>query len=316
MYHLLSGKLPFQGESSMDCVVGRITGQAIPIGEVVPGLPPRLVQSIEKLMATNPEDRYQTAGEAAAALRSLLRPKTAAPASSTPPEAAVAPMPAPVRQEETTIEAPLPPVRAETRLPKRKSGSARSRGTSRGTKASVVLAAVAVAAVALIGGTVMLFRSSNTVRPASQEGTAVTNKNPVLPPGGADTNKNPVLPPGGAVVRPPSLVIENPEQGAEVGMREDLTGRIESEGWPVIFIQADIPGQPWWSQAPVEKVDHGRFSTHVIFGDELTPSGTRFRIAGIVTRTREEALKFPMGSRLQALPGGFPQSVEVVVTHR
>jgi hypothetical protein len=303
MYHLLSGKLPFKGESSMDCIVGRITGQAVPISEVRPGLPPRLVQSIEKLMATNPDDRYQTAGEAAAALRSLLRPKNAAPASSAPTEAAVAPVPAPVRKEETAIEAPSPLVRAETRLPKRKSGSPRSHGASRGTKVSGVLAAVGVAAVALIAGTVMLFRSSNAVRPASQEGTTATNKNPLLPPGGADARQS-------------SLVIENPKQGAAVGMREDLTGRIESEGWPVIFVQADIPGQPWWSQAPVEKGDHGRFSTKVVFGDELTPSGTRFRIAGIVTRTREEALKFAMGSKLQALPEGFPQSVEVVVTHR
>src|SRR5262249_42579718 len=31
MYHLISGKLPFKGESSMDCIVGRITGQAIPL---------------------------------------------------------------------------------------------------------------------------------------------------------------------------------------------------------------------------------------------------------------------------------------------
>ena len=28
MYHLLSGQLPFKGESSMDCLVGRITGKA------------------------------------------------------------------------------------------------------------------------------------------------------------------------------------------------------------------------------------------------------------------------------------------------
>ena len=54
MYHLLSGKLPFQGESSMDCIVGRIMGQAIPISEVRPGLPPRLVETIEKMMATDP----------------------------------------------------------------------------------------------------------------------------------------------------------------------------------------------------------------------------------------------------------------------
>ena len=75
MYHLLSGQLPFKGESSMDCIVARITGKAVPISDVRPDLPPRLVQTIEKLMATNPDDRFQTADEAAAALRSMLRPK-------------------------------------------------------------------------------------------------------------------------------------------------------------------------------------------------------------------------------------------------
>ena len=88
-------------------------------------------------------------------------------------------------------------------------------------------------------------------------------------------------------------------------MREDLTGRIESEGWPVIFVQADIPGQPWWCQAPIAKVDGGRFSTKVVFGDELTPQGTKFRIAGIVARTREEALKFDIGSKQGSCPKAF-----------
>jgi hypothetical protein len=101
-----------------------------------------------------------------------------------------------------------------------------------------------------------------------------------------------------------------------VGMREELAGRIESEGWPVIFVKAEIPGQLWWCQAPVAKVDAGRFSTKVVFGDESTPSGTKFRIAGIVARTREDALKFALGSKEQSLPEGFPQSAAVVVTHR
>jgi serine/threonine-protein kinase len=342
MYHLLSGKLPFKGESSMDCIVGRITGQAVPISEVVPGLPPRLVQSIEKLMATNPDDRYQTAEETATALRSMLRPKNASPGISAsteaaiapvptpvrkeaPTEAAIAPVPAPVRKEDPTIEAPPLPARAGTRLSKPKSGPRRLRWAGPRAKAGRVLGVVAVAGASLIVGTILLFRSSNDRRPASQEGTndqrpasqeGTNDQRPASREGTLATKNGPGLPPGGADARRSSLVIDDPKPGASVGMREDLTGRIESEGWPVIFVQADIPGQPWWSQAPVEKLDAGRFSTKVVFGDEFTPPGTKFRIAGIVTRTREEALKFTMGSKLQALPEGYPQSVEVVVTHR
>jgi serine/threonine-protein kinase len=304
MYHLISGQLPFKGESSMDCIVGRITGQAVSISQVKPGLPPRLVQAIEKLMATNPNDRYQTADEASAALRNLLRPKNVTPPGRPAPTVApVASVPEPVPKEAPTLEAPSPPVRAEVRLSKPKGDSLRSRWTGRGTKATRVLAAVAVAAVSLLVAAIMLFRSSKHDRPASQQGTLQTNNGPVLPEAGAD-------------VRPSSLVIENPKQGATVGMREELTGRIESEGWPVIFVQADLPGQPWWCQAPVAKVEGGRFSTMVVFGDEFTPSGTRFRIAGIVTRTREEALKFDTGSKEQALPEGFPRSVVIVVAHQ
>ncbi len=108
MYYLLSGQLPFKGESSMDCIVLRITGQAVPISEIRSGLPPRLVQSIEKLMATNPDDRYQTADEAAAALRSLLKPKNAPPSGSRPTVETTAPVPGPVSKGDTTSEAPLP----------------------------------------------------------------------------------------------------------------------------------------------------------------------------------------------------------------
>jgi eukaryotic-like serine/threonine-protein kinase len=375
MYHLLSGQLPFKGESSMDCLVGRITGKAVPISEVRPGLPPRLVQSIEKLMATNPDDRYQTGDEAAESLRSMLRPKNTATAPSAPTVEAIASSPgpgprpsggttapAPVPKRDATLEAPAPLVRAAIRTSEPKSGSLRSRGTDRWTKAKRVLA-VAVTAVLVIGFTFMLFKSSHEGPRASQLGTLQPDNGPILPAAGTDgrqsslaieNSKNgaaaredirqsslviektkqraaireevrqskPVIasPKRGAAaradVRPPSLVIESPKPEATVGMREDLTGRIESGGWPVIFIQADIPGQPWWCQAPVVKIEGGRFSTKVVFGDESTPPGTRFRIAGIITLAREEALKFDIGSKQPALPQGFPQSVEVVVTHR
>jgi eukaryotic-like serine/threonine-protein kinase len=338
MYHLLSGQLPFKGESSMDCLVGRLTGKPVPIGEVMPGLPPRLVQTIEKLMATNPDDRYQTADEAAAAMRSLLRPKSVPPANgSTATVAATATVPEPAPKGVTTLEAPPPPARTEIHSSKKKSDSVRSGWAGRGTNANRVLAAVAVAAASLIVVTIMFFRSSKDETPVSQQATLQANNGPIVPVAKANVRPSspvieipkqaatvgmkedltrPTLPPGAANVRRASLVIESPKEGATVGMREELTGRIESEGWPVIFVQADIPGQLWWCQAPVEKVEGRKFSTKVVFGDDFTPHRTRFRIAGIVTRTREEALKFAMGSNHPALPEGFPQSVEIFVTHR
>jgi serine/threonine-protein kinase len=364
VYHLISGQVPFKGESSMDCIVGRITGQAVPISEVRPGLPQRLVQTIDKLMASNPDDRYQTADEAATALRGLLRPRGAAPARPAPAKAAhaaaaepvtsglaAAPKPVakematvsvPVAKEIATLEAPSLPVRAGVGASKPKRVSHQSRWTARRLKANRVLAAVGVAAVSLIAVSVIFLGSSKdesaTSHPSSSQTTgeptvpetgaesikgtnlapslATANKGTNLSSSGASAKKGTSQPAGGVKVRVPSFVIETPREGATVSMREDLTGRMESEGWPVIFVQADIPGQRWWCQAPVAKIDGGKFTTKVVFGDEDTRSGTRYRIAGIVTPNREEALRFDVGPKDQVLPEGFPQSAIVVVTHK
>ncbi len=307
MYHLLSGQLPFKGESSMDCIVGRITGQAVPISEVRPGLPPRLVQSIEKLMATNPDDRYQTADEAAAALRSMLRPKNAAPALRHRPDDGRPPRCLRTGPEgKPQLLRPLsPPVPAAIRSSKPKSGFApltldrpreegqpnSRRGRSRGGLAD----RRHDHAFQVIEGRTRRHPSrrahTRTTAPSSRRAgqTARQTRSPASREdhesrnrAGGRSTKQRTSPAVTSIVRPavaaaadvrqPSLVIESPKPGATVGMREELTGRIESEGWPVIFVQADIPGQPWWCQAPVAKVDGGKFSTKVVFGDELHPA--------------------------------------------
>jgi serine/threonine-protein kinase len=84
MYHLISGRLPFAGDSSMERLAVRITGHCVPISKVVPGLHPGVVQVVEKMMARRPEDRFQSAGEVAEVLRHLIRRK-AAPSPTLPP---------------------------------------------------------------------------------------------------------------------------------------------------------------------------------------------------------------------------------------
>ena len=84
MYHLISGRLPFAGDSSMERLAVRITGHCVPIKKVVPGLHPGVVHALEKMMARRPEDRFQSAGEVAEALRHLVRRK-AAPAPTVSP---------------------------------------------------------------------------------------------------------------------------------------------------------------------------------------------------------------------------------------
>jgi serine/threonine-protein kinase len=120
MYQLISGRLPFPGESLAECLTLRIKGRATPITELRPEVSRRLEEVLDQLMARRPEDRFQTAAEAAAALRTIADEKAAvsrpgstpapAPARSTFPAAA-----APDRAAATASSpsgAPGPPVPA------------------------------------------------------------------------------------------------------------------------------------------------------------------------------------------------------------
>jgi serine/threonine-protein kinase len=78
MYHLLSGRVPFPGGTLADCLALRITGSPAPITDFRPDVSPRLVHLLETLMARRPEDRFQTAAEAARALRNLANDESSA----------------------------------------------------------------------------------------------------------------------------------------------------------------------------------------------------------------------------------------------
>jgi hypothetical protein len=232
--------------------------------------------------------------------------------------------------------------------------SSRSDG-NKNTKRRVVIATAAGAAVLLLGAALMIFNSSPTESAApNQEPAPPNDGSAVAPAAGTEARptttvaENQKSAPAAVASTPPaaaqvetakksageipkpapatgangaqpnaSLVIEYPKPGASVDTKEDLAGQIGTAGgWPVIFIQADLPGQPWWCQAAITQVDGGKFTAKVVFGDESTHRGMKFRVAGIVVPTRDEALKFPVGAKHYVLPEGFPHSIEVVVTHR
>jgi serine/threonine protein kinase len=92
MYHLMSGKLPFPGESPIERLGKRIGGRHTPITEYLPNMPNNFVRVLDKLLAHKPHERYATAGEAADALQSLIRPKTR-PAAPPRPTAPLVPSP-------------------------------------------------------------------------------------------------------------------------------------------------------------------------------------------------------------------------------
>lgn len=75
MYHLMTGQCPFQHENPINRLAMRIQGQPTPIQNYLPDLPSRVVNVINKMMATRPQDRYQTGAEASEALLALLKKK-------------------------------------------------------------------------------------------------------------------------------------------------------------------------------------------------------------------------------------------------
>ncbi len=63
LYELLTGELPFTGDSPIAVALRHLDSEPRPITELCSHVPEGLDQTIMKAMAKNPVDRYQTAGE-------------------------------------------------------------------------------------------------------------------------------------------------------------------------------------------------------------------------------------------------------------
>ncbi len=97
MYHLMTGLLPYPGDSPIERMGKRIAGRPVPIIEAKPDIPPSLVRVLDKLLALKPQERFQTATEVADALQSLIRSKSRSVAKTEKkPETPAPSAPAPV----------------------------------------------------------------------------------------------------------------------------------------------------------------------------------------------------------------------------
>jgi serine/threonine protein kinase len=109
MYHLMTGKLPFPGDSPIERLGKRISGRHVPITEHLPDLPAQFIRVLDKLLAHKPHERYATAAEAAEALQSLIRPRTkASPQPSVSPTPGQASTPAAVDGQTPMQPKPAP----------------------------------------------------------------------------------------------------------------------------------------------------------------------------------------------------------------
>jgi len=72
LYTVLTQQMPFPGGTGIEKLFRHQEEEPLPLEQHRPEIPPTVVLVVSKLMAKSPADRYQTGGEAAAALGGLL----------------------------------------------------------------------------------------------------------------------------------------------------------------------------------------------------------------------------------------------------
>ena len=121
LYEALTGRCPFPGETPVAAAMAIVAGDYPPLNEVRPGLDPILVTTVERAMATDPAQRFESAPAMAAAL--TVRDPTVAMADDLTLVHAAAPGTAildhPVMTDTTEVAvAPPPPARRpRSRIP-------------------------------------------------------------------------------------------------------------------------------------------------------------------------------------------------------
>jgi predicted Ser/Thr protein kinase len=76
LYFLLSGRVPFPGGTSIDKLMAHVEKTPVPLAKLRPEVPAELVRVVEKMMAKDPAQRYQTPAEAARALEPFTRKRS------------------------------------------------------------------------------------------------------------------------------------------------------------------------------------------------------------------------------------------------
>ena len=73
LYEMLTGKLPFTGETSTDTLAAILTKSPVPPSQLAPDIPPELERIILKALTSKREDRYQSAEDLRKDIRNLSR---------------------------------------------------------------------------------------------------------------------------------------------------------------------------------------------------------------------------------------------------
>lgn len=155
LYFTMTAQTPFGGETIMEKLAARITGPPPSLRKLHPEIPSGLADVIEKMMAPNPADRYQTPVEVARALGPYSAGVVGADATTVLPRDPREPIPEPLPSE-LALENFLGELAETAVLPARRESSFRSSryfpqsGVSKILAVAVVLLALTVLTVLLV----------------------------------------------------------------------------------------------------------------------------------------------------------------------
>ena len=89
LFEMLAGRTPFEADTPMQLMVKHVNEPVPDLRVLQPDVGPRLAAVVERALAKDPDQRYQSAGELAAALRAAMRPAATAAARPQPIPVAV-----------------------------------------------------------------------------------------------------------------------------------------------------------------------------------------------------------------------------------
>ena len=148
LYECLSGKVPFVSDNDADTALARLQREPTDLGHLRPTLSPRLVRIVHKLLARNPDHRFQTGEETRVALLAALNDVRDNDNTLTPPRG---------QRVELERSSTAPSVRATkadrspVRGSRRRSGAVASLGgIMRTTTARLLLATVVLTALVIV----------------------------------------------------------------------------------------------------------------------------------------------------------------------
>lgn len=112
LYEMLTGKRPFEGDTSMEILMATSRDRYVPVAKIAPKVAPAVIAVVDRCLAKNPEDRYASAAPLLAALESVDT-REARAASRTVRIALAVPAVALLAFAASRIAATDPPVHAE-----------------------------------------------------------------------------------------------------------------------------------------------------------------------------------------------------------